>query len=229
MRLVPRWIFAFASLVLVVGCEDVFDAGVPLELRIDSQSGPLEGVRVCEGDTNCDVSDADGEVTLGVPFGREIFYTLEKEGHDSLLFAQIIPEDGFSAVWYLQTDGEIAPFYDEMMSPYPRRGTGQIQIFLDPAIAGVTVDLLGATGEGYYEVYPWDPPPHVDPELEATTSSGSAGFVEVTPGDFQVQLGGTAQRCAPFTAWPDEVENRVRVRVREGHNSIVIIRCPPVL
>lgn len=227
MRLVSRLSFVFALLALVVGCEDVFDEGVPLELRITGQEGPLEGVRVCEGDTNCAVSDANGDVVLHVAVGEEIFYTLEKEGHDSLLFADVFTEDGYRGGWYLQTNGEIAPFYEEMMSPYPRGGTGQIQIFLAPEFPGATVDLVGATGTRYYEVYPWDPPPHIDPALEATTQTGGAGFVEVPPGDFQLRFGGTAQDCVPDTAWPGKVENSVRVRVREGHNSIVVVTCPP--
>jgi hypothetical protein len=117
------------------------------------------------------------------------------------------------------------------MSPYPRRGTGSIGIFIGPGFAGATFDLLNATGTRYYEPYqdPWDPPPYTDPALEATSESGVGGFVELTPGTVQIQFGGTAENCVPNIAWPGDVENSVRVPVLEDHGSIVFVTCsvPP--
>lgn len=231
MRLGFRLVWVLGLVFLAnAGCIEVSGASAVLDLVIEDAEGRLEGVRVCEGDTgNCAVSDVNGEVTLEVPAGEEIFYTLQKERYDSFLFADVIPESGSSRVWYLQTDEEATPFHEEVMSPYPRQGTGGIQIFLVPAFAGATFDLVDATGKTYYEPYqnPWNPPPYTDPDLVATSEGGAGGFVEITaPGTVQIEFGGSAQRCLPETAWPGDVENRVRVPVREDHLSIVFVNCP---
>jgi hypothetical protein len=228
MRLGFRLVWLVGSVVLAnAGCIEVYNPPAVLDLVIEDAAGQLEGVQVCEGDTghNCAVSDANGRVTLEVPVGQEILYTLQKDGYDSFLFADVVPESGFSSVWYLNTNAEAAESYEGFMSPYPRGGTGQIQIFLSPGFAGATFDLVDATGNRFYEATPYEYP-YVDPDLEATTAGGAGAFVEVAPGTFQIDFGGTAEDCVPGTAWPGNKPNSVRVPVRGDHNSIVFVNCP---
>jgi len=111
-------------------------------------------------------------------------------------------------------------------SPYPRIGTGEILILLQPEFAGATFDLVGATGKAYYQVGR-NVNATLRLDLTATTDNGVGGFLEVPPGTFRVEFGGTAKDCIPtWAGWPGDVENSVRVRVLEGHVSNITLRCP---
>lgn len=230
MRLVAKVLWVSALLVFpIVGCNEVTTPPEPLNLTIQGLGGPwfdqlgaLEGVQVCEGDTddNCETSDANGEVTLLLPVGQ-VFYTLEKDGFDSVLIAQDHPEDGRTTSWSMLTDELRATWYDFFESPYPRRGTGEIYIEIQPRFGGATFDLVGATGKHWYDA----PSP-----LHATATSslwGTGGFVELTPGEHRVVVGGTASQCALTTGWPGDGENRVSVPVRADYVSFVLLSCAP--
>lgn len=154
MSLARRLIWLLAVGFLAVACNDVAEKDTaPLELTIaDLQDQVVEGVQVCEGDTdNCALSDSNGQVTLQVPFGQEIFYTISKEGYYSGVFAEVVTENGLRATQGIQTDSETAPFFEELMSAYPQRGTGAVQIFMLPAFAGATFGLIDATGKRFYD------------------------------------------------------------------------------
>ena len=238
MRLVPRllWLFGLWAFP-ILACNDLYTPPetAPLELLIKrNASAPLEGVEVCEGDSgdNCALSDADGLVALDVPVDQEIFYTLKKEGYDSILFADVIPEAGLSTHFVMNgfENEVVADLYADVMSPYPRLGTGEIFMEVRPLdFPGATFELVDATGKAYYQEgrsasgdLAW----RLD--LTETTSVGAGGFVEVTPGTFYVKLGGTATGdCVPFWGWPSDVEKSVRVPVREGGVSYVQVICPP--
>ena len=107
----------------------------------------------------------------------------------------------------------LADQHARLMSPYPMRGTGSIVLIAFPQLAGATFELVAATGKPYYhegEEGLWNP------DLTATTLPwGGGGFTEVTPGDHQINLGGTAQRCIahPELGWPSDDENSVRMPV----------------
>jgi len=165
------------------------------------------------------MSDADGEVTIELPVGQN-FYTLEKEGFDSVLIAQDIPEGGKTTFWFMWTDELRATWYDIFDSPYPRPDTGEIYIQVQPQFAGATFELIGATGKRWYDA----PSP-----LHATTTSlwGTGGFVELTPGEHQIVFGGTASQCALGSGWPGDGENNVRVPVRADYVSVVVLSCAP--
>ena len=60
---------------------------------------------------------------------------------------------------------------------------------MTPGFAGVTFELVNATGQAYY----YDEARNWSTALTETTDQGWGGFVEVSPGDrFQVIYGGTA-------------------------------------
>jgi hypothetical protein len=64
-------------------------------------------------------------------------------------------------------------------------------------------------------------------DLTETTSFGYGGFVEVPPGEFQINLGGTAQQCDLGSQWPGDVENSVAFPVRENYITGLTANCLP--
>jgi len=194
---------------------------------------PLEGVQLCEGDgdtdDNCDFSDANGVVTIDVPFGQEISYTLRKETWASYLHTRIVPESGVDGSPGMFPDAWLAEQFGRIGSDYPERGrgTGHIAIQTDgDDLEGITfLDLVGATSTAYYE----DEERNWNPDLTETTPEGRGGLVEISPGEYQVNLGGTGERCVPTVGWPGDGPGSVRTLVREGYRSIVVFACPPPL
>jgi hypothetical protein len=187
----------------------------------------LEGVRLCEGDTdNCDFSDAKGEASIELPIGEEVFYTLEKEGRYSGLYPYVMPETGARVSWCMGDTAGAADFREMIGSTWPRRGTGDIQIWITSQFAGATFELEGATAIRSY--YP-DGGLGGFLDLEATDSNGSGDFFDVTPGTYLIKFGGTASRCVPgWAGWPSEIENSARVLVREDYYTLLTVSCVEV-
>ena len=239
-----RWLVAL-GLFSIGACNDVstrsetefFEMRVAAEQQFgDGVCGPpLEGVEVCvsySGD--CVLSGPNGEVTLELPVGEELYYTLHKDGYDSQVIPYVLPEGGSNTTgpWCLASV-EVEAEYKEIIGvPYPRSGTGDVVIFMQPPKAGVTFDLKGAAGTTrWYALSPYEYP-YVSLDLEATTETGWGGFFEVRPGEFRVELGGEAGRCIPtYGGWPDDAVNdegvsSVRFPVLEDHYTILTVRCP---
>jgi len=230
------WVFAL-WVFPIAGCNEVTTPSTaPLTFSIRGWSAEtagyqqqLEGVQVCEGDTddNCVFSDANGNFSLWLPVDQEIFYTLQKEGYDSSLFPDVIPEGGRTLQWFgMSTVEVIADVYERAMSPYPRLGTGEIYIETQPALAGATFELVGATGTPFYQVGRGDDITY-RLDLDATTSRGAGGFLEVPPGStVTVVFGGTAQSCLPgISGWPGDDKHSVRIPVREGYANTLEVNC----
>ncbi|RLB36967.1 MAG: hypothetical protein DRH30_14045 [Deltaproteobacteria bacterium] len=183
---------------------------------------PLEGVEICETDTtNCVMTDANGNAVLELPVDQEVSYTLEKEGYASYLDSAIISAPTEALVG-MATVQRFADMYALVMSPYPMEGTGSIFIDTTEALVGATFELLDTTGKAFYR----DEDLNFSLDLTATTSGGGGGFVEVSPGVFQVGIGGTAESCELFRGWPGDVEGDIKVPVREGYFSRAILVCP---
>ena len=219
------WVFS------VVGCNEVTIPPAPLVVTISTWlpqpgvfEGPaLEGVEVCEtGTTNCVVTNANGGATLLLPVDQEISYTLKKEGYAWMLHADVIPPDGVRARIGMAMDRSWAEAYENVMSQYPMGGTGGIGFFLTPSgFAGATFDLVEATGKGFYI----DEEGNWNPDLAATASNGIGGFLEVAPGEFQIEVGGTAQGCVPDWGWPSDIKNSVRFPVQAGYITVARVTC----
>jgi len=215
--------------VSTVGCSDGATAGTaPLVATVSSWDQvaevrvPLGGVQLCENNTtNCTVTYTSGLGVIQVPAGQEISYTLEKEGYASYLYADIVPPDGSQPTFVMLTDELLAKEHGRLMSPYPLEDKGEIAIELHPPFAGATFNLVDATGKAYYV----DEEPSWNADLSATTSLGRGGFVEVSAGVFQIELGGTAQDCVPRLAWPSDVENSIEIPVREGFRTFATVLC----
>jgi len=187
---------------------------------------PLEGVEVCETDitTNCATTDPTGNATLELPSGQNVSWTLVKDGYGSVLFPTFTgPNFDPEFTTMMVTDEWLTDAFRGLMSPYPLVDEGMVWLFEVPAFAGVTFDLQNATGKQYYA----DENGNLSLDFDATTSFGQGGFVEVLPGEFEVEIGGTAQRCFPNWAWPSDEDNRFTIPVREGYMTVAGARCPP--
>jgi len=222
------WVFAL-WVFPIVGCHEVSTpTTAPLSLSAtgwDAEAESevrLEGVELCEIDTtNCMLSNANGEVTIELPIG-EAGYTLEREGYADYVVANVMPQNGREYPFYLEQDQWMVAQHQLVMAQYPMSGTGTIEIGIFPNSAGVTLTLIDATGKPYYV----DEEGNWSLDLTSTTSFGWGGFVSVPPGEFQVKVGGTAQRCVSDWGWPREADNTFAFPGREGRVAVVIIDCP---
>ncbi|MBW2191392.1 MAG: hypothetical protein JRG93_17745 [Deltaproteobacteria bacterium] len=188
-------------------------------------TGPLEGVQVCEtGTTNCVMTGADGIGELELPVDQETSVTLDKEGRGSYLHSVIIPAEGAIVTQGLALDARLEDMYGRVMSPYPPEGAGTAFVDLRN-VAGATFELVGTTGKAFYR----DEELNWSLDFTATTSDGTGGFVEVSPGVVQIDIGGTADNCVLVRGWPGDSENSARMLVREGYFSHVTLECDEVV
>jgi hypothetical protein len=216
----------------VVGCNEVYTpTTAPFSLTVQSFDPepsnrlPLEAVEVCQMDTtdNCQWTDADGKATLMLPIG-ETAYTLDaEENYGSYLVPRVVPPGGSGQAWSLPTNELFADRHDDVNAPYPMILTGTIIISVEEPRAGTTFELVDATGTAFYAD---EEGQHWDPDLTATTSGGRGGFAEVSPGEFQVRIGGTGEECWVGSGWPGDDGNSMRLPVREGYITRVVLGCP---
>ena len=214
-RSVLHWVSVCALGALpLVGCTDVFET-VTLSVTVTEAPSfdgnifggpPLEGVELCETDTtNCATTDPNGVAQIELPANQEISFTLEKEGYVPLLVGDVTDGTLPSQTWAMASDELAADFSEINMIPYPWKG-GIVGLAVLPRMAGVTFDLVDETARGFYadEEGSWSL------DATATTSTGLGGFVEVPPGEYQVEFGGTATFCAPVVAWPGDAATESR-------------------
>jgi hypothetical protein len=218
----------------VAGCNEVTTPApsttAPYTLAVSSSPAPgdpgppLEGAELCETDTaNCALSDARGRVTIQLPIGEQTSYTLEKERHASYLVPLVMPAEGVVFAFTMPTDEHMVAQFKRVMSPYPMIGTGMVGVALEPRFAGAAFELAYATGKAFYN----DEEGRRSLDLTETTSFGYGGFVEVPPGEFQINLGGTAQQCDLGSRWPGDVENSVAFPIRENYVTGLTVNCLP--
>lgn len=183
-------------------------------------AGPLEGVEVCQADTaNCVVSDANGSALLPLPIEQEVALTVEKEGHVSLLGSEIVPPNGSYTSFAPAREALYEERFQSVMSPYPMQGTGAIVMNLLGSVERATFELLGTTAKGFYYADPgWDA------ELPHTQAGAGGGFVEVVPGQYQIEVHG-AESCVVVRGWPGDSDTRIKLPVRAGYASTARINC----
>ena len=241
MRVVSRlWVFALAVFA-IAGCNEVTTPPDTAEVRlavsghVAGEEIALESAKVCQTETEppkCVTTDANGSARLTVPVNQQLSYTVEKEGYASLLYPVVTAATSANLDSNMDTNEALAQQFTNLDSPYPPRDTGVIRIVFVPQFAGATVRLVDATGTAWYR----DEEENWNPDLEATTEGegccGAGGFVEVGPGVFQVEIGGTARSCAlssvsgTLRGWPGEGPNMVRVPVQKGFETRVVVSCP---
>jgi len=230
MRLFARLLWVLALLPFG-GCAEVAgppEGFVPVAIRVEDWPGIPRGlpdVELCQTDTaNCVTTDANGKAKLWLPVG-ETSYTARKEGYGPYLKALVVPVDGLDHEFSMGSDSALESLYGEVMSPYPHPDTGRITCSV--GFAGVTFDLFDAAGnkvraEQYFSAA--GPTWSLDPT--ATTTAGEGGFLQVSPGEYQIQFGGTADDCVEILAWPGRSQsNAIRFPVGAGHITQVNASC----
>jgi hypothetical protein len=225
-------VFVAAAWVLV-GCNEVDEPPPDVLIRAFEYKGPNDptppfaGVQVCQTDTdNCTWTEEDGEARLALWPEERIALSAAKEGYLSLLqpYVPDAPACGrqCTVTFVMFSDEDVARDFESLQSPYPQRDTGSVTIFVNPPpFPGATFTLVTATGKAFYE----EGNGTLHLELEATPPSGMGGFVDVSPGDHQIELGGSAQDCAPALAWPGDRSNRITVPIRAGHWTTAGVVC----
>lgn len=125
-----------------------------------------------------------------------------------------ITDDAGSAALDLPVDREISYAME-------KQGYQSDEFGVHP-IAGATFEILGTTGESFYV----DDDGSGSSDLSATTSQGAGGFVEVSPGEYELQISGEVTNCEVLRGWPSDSEDTMRVPVREGYHTITRWYCP---
>jgi len=191
--------------------------------------GALEGVEICETDTtNCAMTDAEGAATVQVPVDQETSFTMAKEGFAQYLLPVVVSAAPAPIPFSMATEQRIKDMHALVMSPFPMEGTGDVVIAMPrgSAFAGATFDLGDSSGKVFY----YDDQGNWNAAFTETTTYGGGpwgGFTEVSPGEVQVEIGGTAQGCErlSISGWPGDVANSVRMPVREGYQSQIQVSC----
>jgi len=180
----------------------------------------LEGVEVCQADTtNCVTTNVNGSGLLSLPVDEEVTLTVEKEGYGSQLGSEIVPATGSYTSFAPLTDAFYEERHEQMMSPYPMEGTGTITMNLLGSSGQATFELIGETGKPfYYGAEGWDP------DLPHTRGGAGGGFVEVAPGEYQIEIDGP-ESCVVVRGWPGDSDTRIRLPVRAGYVSTARINC----
>jgi hypothetical protein len=183
--------------------------------------------------SRCETTNANGEATLWLPVG-ETSFTRTKEGYASYLVPLDNPEDGSSHEVFAIRDELLEKLYEDVMAEWPLGDMGRITCDVG-ALAGVTFKLFDATGEVdeakqyYREREAGTSIPSWSLELTETTFEGvgEGGFVEVSPGEYEIELGGKAVDlvCVPITGWKAFQSNRVRFPVLAGYATGLTMAC----
>ena len=237
------WVFV-VGMSAVLGCSEVSNPSGTVEVRFaikeNFEQTPLEGAEICEtGTTRCATTDSNGGAKLALPANRRLSYTIENEDYESILLPVLTGTAGGDVSHSMYTEEWLADNFANLDSPYPMTDRGMIHVIFSPRFAGATFELVDATGKAFYK----DEEDSWSANLEATTAGGTGrerccaegGFVEVVPGEHQVEIGGTAQDCAPEStgglarSWPGDAPNRFRAPVRAGFSTRIILLCPPSL
>jgi len=215
------------------------------EVMEDGSTPVLEGVEVCEVDSgNCATSDELGRADLEVPADQELTFTMNKEGYGPRAAADVSdetfgPEGGAGAwpvTWEMYSDAQLSAIADQLETSYPWEGGIVGLLRWQSPSAGVTFAPVGSTTDAVGEPFYFDAATEqYSLELEATTvffglwtyPLGEGGFTQVTPGEQQFELGGTAGDCNVVSwGWPvDGMPNRLRVPVLEGYTTYGSMVC----
>ena len=185
----------------------------------DSQ-GPLPGAEVCRADTeDCVMTDEEGRASIELPSDSEVSYTITKEGFGSYLISDV-NNGRLDHRFIMYGDEELERLAPLMGTTYPWTDTGIIvlRVYSEP---GVVFELVGQPNEPFY-FSNGDTP---STELDSTTDDGRGGFTDLAEGEYQVEFIDPQVLCRPFTAWPGEMDNRVRVPVKAGYISYSSMSC----
>ena len=193
----------------------------------------VPGAEVCVADTtNCATTDAEGSVVLTLPANSEVALTVIAEGFTPTLTAQTTTDVDLTMLQTaVLTDTLAALLAGVLNTPYPLGDTGLIAVSAltvpitanDNGIAGVTYSL------GEEEAYYLDENGFPTFDLTATTEpDGVGGYVELSPGEYEIAWGGTASSCVIVSGWSGSDDSSIRLPVRAGFFTQAFVSCDPV-
>jgi hypothetical protein len=213
--------------LLLVGCNSVSesDTDVFTLIAFDWEQGVfLEAVEVCDTDTGrCAMTGPNGVATLEIEAGQRHSITAEKEGYASHLVPNVLENWwGRTIRLHMVSNQEMAQQHGRVGADYPMRDSGTVIVHLEQEYAGATFELIDATGDPFY----YDEEGRWSTAIgETTLPWARGGFVNVSEGEFDVQIGGAAWRCIPFNAWPGQLVDSIRFPVRAGYLTVASARC----
>jgi len=194
----------------------------------------VPGVEVCVADTtNCATTDAEGLVVLTLPANTETALTVIGEGYTPTLAPQTTTDaDLTNIVTAVLTDALASLLAGVLGTPYPLGDLGLVAI--SALVAPATDDDNGIAGVTY--TLDQEPTPYYLDEngfptfdLMATTApDGAGGYVELSPGEYEITLGGTASNCVVVSGWPGSDDSSIRLPVRAGFFTQAFVTCDPV-
>ena len=190
----------------------------------------VPGAEVCVADTtNCATTDVEGSVVLTLPANSDVALTVIAEGFTPTLTAQTTTDVDLTMLQTaVLTDTLAALLAGVLGTPYPLGGTGLIAISAltvpitanDNGIAGVTYSL------GEEEAYYLDENGFPTFDLMATTEpDGAGGYIELSPGEYEIAIGGTASNCVAVSAWLGSDDSSIRLPVRAGFFTQAFVSC----
>lgn len=174
----------------------------------------VPGAEVCVADsTNCATTDAEGLVVLTLPANAEIALTVIAEGFTPTLAPQTTTDVDLTMLQTAVLSDTIAALLAGVLgTPYPLGDVGLIAIsaLTDPP----TDDDNGIPGVTYTL------------DLMATTApDGVGGYIELSPGEYEITLGGTASNCVVVSGWPGSDDSSIRLPVRAGFFTQAFVTC----
>jgi hypothetical protein len=194
----------------------------------------VPGAEVCVADTtNCGTTDAEGLVVLTLPANAEIALTVIAEGFTKTLAPQTTTDVDLTNIQTAVLTDEIANLLAMVLdTPYPLGNLGAVALSTltapvtddDNGIPGVTY-TLNQEKTAYYLAENGFP----TFDLMATTApDGAGGYVELSPGEYEITLGGTASNCVVVSGWPGSDANSIRFPVRADFFTQAFVTCDPV-
>jgi hypothetical protein len=63
--------------------------------------------------------------------------------------------------------------------------------------------------------------------MATTAPDGAGGYVELSPGEYEITLGGTASNCVVVSGWPGSDDDSIRLPVRAGFFMQAFVACDP--
>jgi hypothetical protein len=221
---------------MFTGCTEDGPGTVTLNLTVNDftpgeTAAPVPNAEVCVLDTeDCTTTDADGLAVVMLPANAETALAITAAGHDRTLLAQTTDANFASDQTTTLLSETIATALAALLDiDYPLVGTGVIGVTTlfsaegGGGIPGTTLELTDGTGTGYYITEDGIP----TYELTATSSFGGGGFVEVTPGVVEIDIGGSGG-CGVAQAWPGSTATSIRLPVEAGSVTFSFVFCETV-
>lgn len=190
--------------------------------------GGIGDVEICghELDAGCVTSESDGDFLLDhLPQDSDVIVTMEKDGHLRTAYHH---HTAVGEEWRktLMSDAII----DTMTSradteQVPGKGHAMFILWSGPSydefdrVEGVSFSVVGGGGEIFYQASSGFP----DPELTATSKSGSGGAFNLEPGDYELEFTGAV--CEPWFSHAFEPGEPVPITVLPDMGSYVDLVC----